>query len=592
MWSNGLGVCRIPNAGSRSICKNRTIAAIKPPVTIRVSVILSNPPVLSISSNIGGATISLVGRIGGLPVADIPFDPASPKSIGGMKNQSLTLAANPSAFGHGILLDRLMLTFTGGSWVPTGWKGHTTTTVSIPDFVIDEEAPTFDSGIVHGATPTKITLTFSETLKVTNIQPSEFGIGIDGSVVAPDNAIVINGSKTIELTITNAIVPGQVVTVGYTKGGTVAYHITDIHGNAVATFGGGKAAATDAVTNATAAPLFNSGVTASSLGNTKVAWMIFTENVKSKGGQWNMADFGVNVAGDITNPISIFANGNVLEMWMAVPFLNGQAVSVGYTKSLTNSAGWMVDYENNPVLDFGGGAAGANELITNNITNPTEKAGEVTDAETSLIIIIFDRPLGAMVQSVAGDFGIKVDTVLASISVVYVVDGKLHLTLTNPITNAQVVTVGYTNNNSTDLWDIDGNYVQTFGGGHAAATDPIINRIGVPIFESGYVPKASPHLILIKFTKDLLPPGDVSSANFVAEVASISATLRATAGATYIRSDGLLVLTLDTAVTNGQTVEIGYTSPGGTSGISGSDGPVADFTLSSTTGLIKNNVAV
>lgn len=27
MWSNGLGVCRIPNAGSRSICKNRTIPA-------------------------------------------------------------------------------------------------------------------------------------------------------------------------------------------------------------------------------------------------------------------------------------------------------------------------------------------------------------------------------------------------------------------------------------------------------------------------------------------------------------------------------------------------------------------------------------
>jgi uncharacterized repeat protein (TIGR02059 family) len=535
-----------------------------------------------------------VGRIGGLPVADIPFDPATPKSIGGMKNQSLTLAAN-GLFGHGILLDRLMLTFTGGSWVPTGWKGHTTTTVSIPDFIIDEEAPTFDSAIVHGAAPTKIILTFTEILKVTNIQESDFGISIGGLAgVAPGgNALVINGTKTIELTITNAIVPGQTVTVGYTKGGNAAQHITDIHGNAVASFGGGAApaVASGAVTNATNPPLFNSGGTASSLGNTKVAWMSFTENVKSKGGQWNMADFGVNVAGDITNPISIFANGNVLEMGMAVPFLNGQAVSVGYTKSTTNEAGWIVDYEENAVLDFGGGATLANESITNNITNPTYKSGEVLDSNTSVIHLTFDRDITITGATTLTDFGIEINTTVVNPQSVSILNGGLALTIASVLQHADVVTVGYTKTGGTLLKDLDGNYVESFGTSSANPTDPIINRIGVPIFESGVVANASPHLILIKFTKDLLPPGDVSYANFAAEVGGVTVPLRATAGATYIGTDGLLVLTLDTAVTNGQLVEIGYTSPGGTSGISGSDGPVDTFTLSSTNGLIDNFVA-
>ena len=168
IFSNGLGVCRlVPGAGQNSVCKRRSRVPVRSPATIHVHVTASNPPELTIYSNISGASVTLVGSVGGAAVISLPFNPASPTSIGGMTAQSFTLAAT-AGFADGIELSKLVLTLTGGEWYPGNWTGHTVTNKSIPDFVIDTTAPAAVSNVVTDAEPTKIVVTCDASILVDN----------------------------------------------------------------------------------------------------------------------------------------------------------------------------------------------------------------------------------------------------------------------------------------------------------------------------------------------------------------------------------------------------------------------------------------
>ena len=68
MFSNGLGVCKYPNAGSRSICRNKDSVSTDLDATGYVKPFnstTSQDNALNFKTNIKGATIKLVGDVGG-----------------------------------------------------------------------------------------------------------------------------------------------------------------------------------------------------------------------------------------------------------------------------------------------------------------------------------------------------------------------------------------------------------------------------------------------------------------------------------------------------------------------------------------------
>ncbi len=99
------------------------------------------------------------------------------------------------------------------------------------DAIKDGTAPTFSSAVVQNATPTKLTITFSEDMDQT-VLPAAAAF-----VTSPAKTIssrAWTGARTLELTVSVAFANGNTITVAYTKPAT--NWARDIAGNAVATF--------------------------------------------------------------------------------------------------------------------------------------------------------------------------------------------------------------------------------------------------------------------------------------------------------------------------------------------------------------------
>ncbi|MES2183841.1 MAG: SwmB domain-containing protein [Pseudomonadota bacterium] len=127
-------------------------------------------------------------------------------------------------------------------------SGNNASTAFTQAYMLDTAAPTYTSATVNG---NSLVMTYGEALDA--VHPPGNGAF---SVLAGGAADVVTGvavnsvAKTVTLTLTTAVTPGQVVTVGYTDptGGNDPNAVQDLAGNDAATV------AAQAVTNTTAAP--------------------------------------------------------------------------------------------------------------------------------------------------------------------------------------------------------------------------------------------------------------------------------------------------------------------------------------------------
>ena len=586
MFSNGLGVCKYGNAGSKSICRKKTRVSTAPGAFITAVVNQFDYQggntakiKLKYKTNIQGAKILLKGKIGGSAVTDLILltPPVTNDDLYNYYEQ--TFESTLVGLTDGVVVSDIELTLTGGKISPSGgWNiNNVETKIGVPNFTIDLAPPTYSSGIVTDAAPKKIILSFTQTIAPLTLVATDFGVSIDGGAgVAPTAAAIVAGK--VELTLAVAVTNAQVVTVGYDKSTTTAQNITDIAGNAVVTFGNGKApaVASSTVTNAVGAPTYISGEVPAT-DPTKII-LTFDEDVTVEGALV-ATDFGVSIGGGAgVAPTAAAIVAGKVELTIAAPIVFNAVVTVGYTNSGI-SAQQIVDAEGLATTTFGGGAAPvvATGTVINNIALAEYSGGEVANNTPNKVVISFDKTVKVQTTLLATDFGVSIGGVVAAPTAAAVVVGtnKIELTVA-PVANADVVIVGYTPGLSTNqITDADGNAMLDFGTSKTNPSAVVINRVGAPIFESAVVELATPFELLMTFTHDILANPNISAAAFLVDDGAGGAATAADVAAVVA---GKVKLTLAGAVLNSNLVTVAYTQLGGSQNIKGALGDVATFT--------------
>jgi uncharacterized repeat protein (TIGR02059 family) len=150
---------------------------------------------------------------------------------------------------------------------------------------------------------------------------------------------------------------------------------------------------------------------------------------------------------------SVAISGTKVLLTLASPVVNGDAVTVAYTKPATN-----------PLQTAAGGQAAslAAQSVTNNVAapNPVYISSVIETATPSRLEITYSLSLASIVPATSA-FTVMVNSSARSISSVTVSGTKVLLTLSSPVVYGDVVTVAYTKPASNPL--------QTTAGGQAAS---------------------------------------------------------------------------------------------------------------------------
>jgi len=150
---------------------------------------------------------------------------------------------------------------------------------------------------------------------------------------------------------------------------------------------------------------------------------------------------------------SVAISGTKVLLTLASPVVNGDAVTVAYTKPATN-----------PLQTAAGGQAAslAAQSVTNNVAapNPVYISSVIENATPARLEMTYNLILANIVPA-ASAFAVKVNSVARTVSSVTISGTKVLLTLSSPVVYGDVVTVAYTKPASNPL--------QTTAGGQAAS---------------------------------------------------------------------------------------------------------------------------
>jgi uncharacterized protein (TIGR02145 family)/uncharacterized repeat protein (TIGR02059 family) len=422
--------------------------------------------------------------------------------------------------------------------------------------IVGAVIPIYVSSVVESAAPTILEMTYS--LSLANIVPatSAFNVKVN-SVNRTVNEVSINGTK-VQLTLSNAIVYGDIVTVAYTKPAT----------NPLQTSAGGQAASITAqsVTNnvGPAIPVYVSSVVENAtptiiemtyslpLANVVPATSAFTVTVNSV--NWTVSGVGIN--------------GTKVQLTLSSAIVYGDIVKVAYTKPATN-----------PLQTSAGGQAESitAQNVTNNVglASPVYVSSIVENATPTLIEITYSLSLTNVVPAPSA-FTVTVNSVNRTISGVGINGTKVQLTLSSAIVYGDIVTVAYTKPATNPL--------QTSAGGQAGsfAAQGITNNVAqIPVYVSSIVENATPTILEMNYSLALANIVPATSA-FTVMVNSVNRTISG------VGINGTKVqLTLSNAIVYGDIVTVAYTKPATNPLQTASGGQAASITAQSVT----NNVS-
>lgn len=246
MFSNGLGVCKLGNAGSRSICKKRSFTPSKP-VASAIGFIDQFDYVgtdtadikLKFKTNINDAKIELTGKIGSAPVASVLITQTAATTVDNFVQISQAFDTAIGGLANGVVISDIKLKLTGGKISPSkGWNiNNVEYIVGIPNITIDLAAPTLVSAEVFSTAKNKIIVTFSEPIKANPTLPvGAFTLANQPTGVTLNAATVVNGK--VELTLSADVVAdpniADDIVLTYTQPASSA--LMDVAGNKVGTF--------------------------------------------------------------------------------------------------------------------------------------------------------------------------------------------------------------------------------------------------------------------------------------------------------------------------------------------------------------------
>jgi uncharacterized repeat protein (TIGR02059 family) len=423
-------------------------------------------------------------------------------------------------------------TSSGGAAVSISAQPVTNNCISVP--------PIYISSVVENATPAMLEMTYNLSLANIVPAPSAFNVQVNSASRTVNSAAIVGGK--VQLTLASAIVYGDVITVAYTKPGS----------NFLQTSSGGSAVSINAqpVTNncILAFPSYISSVIEDASPNI----LEMTYNLNLTNILPGTSTFNVQINSIRRNVNSVTISGNKVQLTLAGAAVNGDIVTISYTKPATN-----------PLQTALGGEAAS--IIAQPVTNkclsvayiidPVYLSSAIEDATPAILEMIYDLSLADIVPATSA-FIVQVNSVSRTINSVAIVGGKVQLTLTNAVVYNDIVTVSYSKPATNPL--------QTASGGQAASitaqsvTNNIndVSSINNPIYISSLVEDATPALLEMTFDKDLNDLVTPIASAFNVKVNSSSIPVNSiTIAGSKVR------LTLASLIVYGDIVTVAYTKP-------------------------------
>ena len=571
MFSNGLGVCKLGNAGSRSICKKRSSVPRKAVAWATGYVKPFNSTTsqnnkLNFKTNIKGATIKLVGDVGGLETILINTTPAftvDSRSIG----EQYTIQAfdaGITVLTNGITVTNVKLTLTGGKINPSGgWNiKNVSHTVKIPDFTIDTDTP---SGNTYQTTNdgTKIIVTFDESITSNGpLNKSNYTLDRTSGLDEEISSVKIVGGK-LEIVPKIPIVASEAGNVLFsyvppTPSGS-AGSLQDAAGNLLAGITNQAIVVTvgvnaTPVTGAAGPPVTGSTV---NYPNTKQIELKFTKPISSSlSGPLAASDFTIGGVNSGTTVTSVqITSGKVLLTLPGVIVESDTAILVSYTGATTGNT-VLKSTDNLSVANF------ANLNILNTIP-PLAPKNAIFDDTT--VTIEFNRPveepadtsglLASFNYTVRKTDGSTVVGISGFAAPFSFQNGKLTMTRNDNFTTGETAFIAFEYTApgpaAEKIKDADGNTLLDIA--LQAVTGPVPRSLSAVCDTT-----ATPYIITLTYSGKIAENTNLLS-QFI-ETGTIASGAEITE--VTVTSDGKVELTFNNVIDPGDTPVIGYNGVG------------------------------
>lgn len=405
------------------------------------------------------------------------------------------------------------------------------TSTPVPD------APVYVSSAIENATPDMIDLTFSKTLSNTVPENSAFTVRVNSNTRRV-NAVAVSGTK-VTLTLSYAVVFGDVITVSYTKPSS----------NPLQTEAGGEAASMSAqtVTNrvsaaSTATPTAPVYVS-SAIENATPDRVEMTYNASLSGTVPSTSAFTVRVNSNTRAVNNVAVSGTKVYLTLSYAVVYGDAISVSYTKPVSNTLQTAA----------GGEAASLSvQTVANRVGAPAPvySSAIIENASPARIDINYSLSLANIIPATSA-FTVKVNNTNRTVSNVSISGTRVLLTLAIQAVYGDAITVAYTKPSSNPLQTTSGGQAVTF------TAKTVTNKINppVPVYVNSAIENSTPSRLEMTY--------NLALANIVPSISAFSVTVNNTAVtiSSVAISGTKVILTLASPVTSGSTVKVSYTKP-------------------------------
>jgi uncharacterized repeat protein (TIGR02059 family) len=346
------------------------------------------------------------------------------------------------------------------------------------------------------------------------------------------NSVAVSGSK-VNLTLATAVVAGDVVTLSYTKPSS----------NPLQTASGGQAVtiSSKSVTNNVNSvdPVYVS----SAIENATPSLLDMTYNTSLASINPAVSAFSVLVNSNARTVSKVAVSGTKVQLTLASPVVNGDVVTVAYTKPSTN-----------PLQTATGGQAATitAQTVTNKVSSvsPVYVSSAIANATPTIIEMTFSLTLANIVPATSA-FPVLVNSKARTVSKVAVSGGKVQLTLGSPVVYGDVVTVAYTKPSRNPLQTAAGGQSATFS---AKAVTNNVTALSL-VYASSAIENATPSILDINYSLTMVNIVPAASA-FAVLVNSKARTVNSVAV-----SGTKVQLTLASPVVYGDIVTVAYTKP-------------------------------
>ncbi|MFC5471841.1 SwmB domain-containing protein [Cohnella suwonensis] len=384
------------------------------------------------------------------------------------------------------------------------------------------------------ATGSIVTVAFNKPMTDPTGKHIQFKVNVDGVSNYVTASALNADTKKIDLTLHVPVKKGQTVTVAY-QAGTV----TSADAGQLGSF------AAQPVTNAVTveSPEF---VSAETNAAGTIVTVTFDKPMANPAGMHS--NFSVKVD-DRPNFVKAAAlNGtNKIDLTLPTPVRGGQSVTVSYIYTIGKVA----------AADEGLLASFAEQPVKNRVTAPPPAfVSATTNAAGTIVTVTFDKAM-ADPAGKHGQFTVNVNGVPNSVTAATLnsTPTKIELTLANPVTYGQSVTIGYSAGTVTAE---DTGVLATFAPQNVTNAVPAPSQppiITAPSFVSATT-NAAGTIVTVTFNKAMADPTG-KHGQFTVEVNSVTNAVYAAALNSEITK---IDLTLATPVTIGQTVTVAYTA--------------------------------